>query len=470
MSSTAIKGDPQRITPRVKPLLTPLGVGLAFLALAFIALPFADLTISGHDAWPVAREILTGFLTPDFSAIEGLGWSAAVTLAFAFCGLTAGCSVGFIMALFYDLAPVRFIAAFVRSIHELFWALLLMAVTGPTATTGIIAIGLAYSGIFAKVYSEILDEADPRPAAVIPNGSGYISRFFYGRLCVALPAIRGYTLYRLECAMRSSAVLGFVGLPTLGFQLDTFFKQGSYSAAAAVLIIYISLIASIRVWVRWPLVPVYLAASIAVLTFSGGPPIAGSSLIQFFTNDIVPAPLRAGDLLSGSTWERLWEWIWELIVEQAAPGAWATIIVGQITLALTGIIALMTFPLIVPRLTGRVGAIVGHIGLVIARSIPEYMLAYLLLQVFGPSMLPAIIALAVHNGAIVGHLMGRQADHMVQTLGADAASGANLYLYELSFYRDSTASSSLSASIAGRLSCAKAPYSEFLASSLSVFI
>ncbi len=335
------------------------------------------------------------------------------------------------MALFYDLAPVRFIAAFVRSIHELFWALLLMAVTGPTATTGIIAIGLAYSGIFAKVYSEILDEADPRPAAVIPNGSGYISRFFYGRLCVALPAIRGYTLYRLECAMRSSAVLGFVGLPTLGFQLDTFFKQGSYSAAAAVLIIYISLIASIRVWVRWPLVPVYLAASIAVLTFSGGPPIAGSSLIQFFTNDIVPAPLRAGDLLSGSTWERLWEWIWELIVEQAAPGAWATIIVGQITLALTGIIALMTFPLIVPRLTGRVGAIVGHIGLVIARSIPEYMLAYLLLQVFGPSMLPAIIALAVHNGAIVGHLMGRQADHMVQTLGADAASGANLYLYEL---------------------------------------
>ena len=49
----------------------------------------------------------------------------------------------------------------------------------------------------------------------------------------------------------------------------------------------------------------------------------------------------------------------------------------------------------------------GRALLVIARSTPQYMLAYLLLQLMGPSMLPAISALALHNGAIAP-LAGRR--------------------------------------------------------------
>jgi phosphonate transport system permease protein len=46
----------------------------------------------------------------------------------------------------------------------------------------------------------------------------------------------------------------------------------------------------------------------------------------------------------------------------------------------------------------------------------------------GPSMLPAIIALAVHNAGIVGYLMGRHADAL--DYRPDAPSGLNLYAYE----------------------------------------
>ncbi|MFX6040821.1 ABC transporter permease, partial [Acinetobacter baumannii] len=77
--------------------------------------------------------------------------------------------------------------------------------------------------IFAKVYSEILEEADQRVAEVLPPATDRVSRFIYGRAAAAYPALASYTRYRLECAIRSSAVLGFVGLPTLGFQLDSFF-------------------------------------------------------------------------------------------------------------------------------------------------------------------------------------------------------------------------------------------------------
>lgn len=43
-------------------------------------------------------------------------------------------------------------------------------------------------------------------------------------------------------------------------------------------------------------------------------------------------------------------------------------------------------------------------------------------------MLPAIIALSLHNGGIVGYLMGRQADAL--DYRRDAPRGLNLYLYE----------------------------------------
>jgi phosphonate transport system permease protein len=63
------------------------------------------------------------------------------------------------------------------------------------------------------------------------------------------------------------------------------------------------------------------------------------------------------------------------------------------------------------------------------RSTPEYILAYIGLQMLGPSMVPAIIALSMHNGAIIGHLIGRFADQL--TLRADSATGLDLYAYEI---------------------------------------
>ena len=44
-------------------------------------------------------------------------------------------------------------------------------------------------------------------------------------------------------------------------------------------------------------------------------------------------------------------------------------------------------------------------------------------------MLPAIVALALHNGAIIGHLIGRYSLEI--KLRADASRGLNRYFYEL---------------------------------------
>ncbi|MFV0383530.1 PhnE/PtxC family ABC transporter permease [Paracoccus sp. (in: a-proteobacteria)] len=403
--------------------LSRRGVVMGFLAVAVLCLPFADLQTAGHDPWAVLARMGAGFLRPDFGAVEQIGRALALTLAFAIAGVAAGAAAGLLMAPFYRFRAVRWTAIALRSVHELFWALMLMQVMGIGVATGVLAIALPYAGIFAKVLSEILDEADPRPSDWLGPHVDAVSRFLWARVPLARAQMVNYALYRLECGLRSSAVLGFIGLPTLGFQLDSFFKQGDYGAASAIMLVYIGLIASVRLWMRPRAVMIWLAAAAAVLAQVTTPPMGSGALWRFLTQDVVPAPLRQGDPAG------LWPWLADLARDAILPGLLATMVVAQLALILTGLVAFFGQALIVPRVTGRAGAIAGHLGLVVLRSFPEYMLAYLFLQIFGPSMLPAILALGLHNGAIIAHLLGRQAGSL--TLRADAPRGLTLWGWEV---------------------------------------
>lgn len=397
-----------------------------FLGLALVLLPFADLGLAGNDPWAALGRMASGFLAPDFAAVEQIGRALLLTVMFAIAGVAVGGTAGLVLAPFYQNPLVRGFCIALRSIHELFWALMLMQGLGISALTGVLAIALPYAGIFAKVYAEYLEEADQRPSQVLGRGVDALSRFLYARAPLALVQMRTYALYRLECGLRSSAVLGFIGLPTLGFQLDSFFRQGDYGPASAIMVIYVVLIASIRLWMRWHLVPVWLAAAAVTLALVKSPPMGPGAMWRFLTQDIVPAPLR-----QGWDWGGLWSWLVSLTGSEILPGLAATVVCGQIALALTGIIAFAGAPLVIGRVTGRVGRLAGHLLLVVLRSFPEYMLAYLFLQIFGPSMLPAILALALHNGAIIGHLVGRQGEDLTRSLRPDAPRGITLWGYEL---------------------------------------
>jgi phosphonate transport system permease protein len=400
---------------------------LLFLLAALACLAAADIAISALDPWAEMRRLVRGILTPDLLSVEALsvGW----TVAFAVVGVALGATAGFLLAIFYSGSrTVRTMAMVLRSVHELFWALLLIQVSGLSATTGILAIALPYAGFFAKVYAEMIEEADLTAERVLPAGTSAISAFAYARLPELAERFKTYTLYRLECGLRSTLVLGFIGLPTIGFHLESYFKQGNYAEAAALLGVFYVLIGTRRIWARPATLPFLLLASLLVLpeTIGGGSSLA--NLIRFLTHDIVPWPLRAGEITAAATWASLGTWLQAILIGKALPGAWNTMVVAQIALVATGALALASFPLVTRRFAGLPGHFAGRVLLVIVRSTPEYMLAYVLLQLLGPSMLPAIIALSVHNGAIIGYLMGRQADTMEYRL--DAPRGMNLYAYE----------------------------------------
>lgn len=400
---------------------------VAFLLSALALLLVADLEISTLDPWAELGRMALGAVTPKFLAIEELGWALLMTVAFAFAGVTVSAAVGFGLAMVFHLRAVRWGCAFVRAIHELFWALIFLQFLGLNAITGLLAIAVPYAGTFAKVYAEILEEADNTPTKALPAGTPLISGFFFARLPQAWARVRSYTAYRMECGLRSSAVLGFVGLPTLGYHLESYFAQGQYSQVAALLMLFYLLIASLRFWMRPRLLWAYAIAA-AVLIY-GPLDISWVNVVRFFTHDIVPAPLRAASLTDPGTLSALAGWSASLVREQALPGIVNTVVLTQIALVGTGIVTLLVFPLVSRQFLGAFGRGAGHVILVVVRSTPEYILAYLFLQLWGPSMLPAILALALHNGAIIGHLIGRHSDEIV--LRPDASRGLNRYGYEI---------------------------------------
>ena len=400
---------------------------MIFLLIAIVLGAFGDFEVTTLDPWLEIKRMAYGAITPDFTATEDL-WSSLVnTVAFAILGVVLGNVLGFPLALAFNYRGIRIFCAFIRSVHELFWALIFLQIFGLTPLTGILAIAIPYSGIFAKVYSEILEESDPSPLQIVPNGTRLASTFMFVRMPDAWSHFKTYALYRLECGLRSSAILGFIGLPTIGFHLESAFSQGKYSEVAALLIIFYIVIATIPKWIYANLIPLYIILSIALIPWAGE--ITTGNLIRFFTHDVLPYPLRITETYDAETFALLASWLANIWNEQAIPGLINTIILTQVALVGSAVLTLMLFPLISSKFFGLTGRTTGHIFLVILRSTPEYILALIFLLLWGPSMLPAVIALALHNGAIIGHLMGRYTENII--LRPDTPAGVNLYFYDI---------------------------------------
>jgi phosphonate transport system permease protein len=146
-------------------------------------------------------------------------------------------------------ATTRVLIAVMRSIHELLWALIFLVAIGLTDLGAVIAIALPYAGTLAKVFSELIDET-PDDAAHALRGAGATPSqvYLFGLVPRALPDMGAYALYRFECALRSSAVLGFFGPETLGKFIKLAWDENHYAEVWTYLYALFGLILIIEWW------------------------------------------------------------------------------------------------------------------------------------------------------------------------------------------------------------------------------
>ncbi len=138
---------------------------------------------------------------------------------------------------------VRWVLVILRSVPELIWALVFVRVVGLGPTSGVLAIALTYAGMLGKVYGDILESSDGQPTqTLLRNGAGRLQAFGYALLPQSAGELISYTVYRWECAIRSSTVLGFVGAGGLGQLMDASMKMFNGAEVSTMLLVFIALV------------------------------------------------------------------------------------------------------------------------------------------------------------------------------------------------------------------------------------
>ena len=245
-------------------MLTLLAVALLWPGLKLSELDLGVL-FDGSNADTMGT-FLSAFWPPEHS-IEFLGllWQATLeTLAIATAGMTLALAVAIPCALLATRAlslsalsrdgrpawwaqvfrwPVRGLLILLRSIPEIVWALLFVRAVGLGPTAGVLAIAITYAGMLGKVYAEIFESVDPLPArALLGAGASRMQAFLYGVLPQATGEMLSYTVYRWECAIRASVVMGFVGAGGLGQQMDLSMRMFAGGEVASMLLTFLLLV------------------------------------------------------------------------------------------------------------------------------------------------------------------------------------------------------------------------------------
>jgi len=133
-----------------------------------------------------------------------------------------------------------------RCIPEFVWAFMFVRAVGLGPFPGVLAIGVAYGGMLGKVYSEILENQGMRGSeALQATGATRWKVLCYGLIPQALPQLVSYTLYRWECAVRASAILGFVGAGGLGQQIELSMRMFNFHEVVTLVLLLFLLVATV---------------------------------------------------------------------------------------------------------------------------------------------------------------------------------------------------------------------------------
>jgi phosphonate transport system permease protein len=197
----------------------------------------AFLQLLGRSAWKTVAIATSGLV---LALILALPLSLLANRTLSISRLGTG-TMGFIPAVVR--AGLRWGLSLLRSVPELVWALLFVRAVGLGDTAGVMAIALTYAGMIGKVFLEIYESQDARATeALLANGARRLHAFFYGTLPSCLPELVSYTVYRWECAIRSSVILGFVGAGGLGQQMELSMRMLAGGEVLSFLLVFMVLV------------------------------------------------------------------------------------------------------------------------------------------------------------------------------------------------------------------------------------
>jgi phosphonate ABC transporter permease subunit PhnE len=137
----------------------------------------------------------------------------------------------------------RFILVATRSVHAMIWALFFVAVFGPGALAGTLAIAVHSIGFTGKFLSEAIEDVRRGPIeALHAVGAPPLAILIKGYWPQVKPAFLAIAMFRWDINVRESAVLGLVGGGGLGMALDTALSNLDWDQAGLVLLVIFAVV------------------------------------------------------------------------------------------------------------------------------------------------------------------------------------------------------------------------------------
>lgn len=388
---------------------------------------------------------LANFLPPDTSAeFAAYLWQATLeTLAIATLGLLLAFVLAVPLSYLATSAvrerasqnPVaRAVMTVLRGIPELVWALVFVRVFGLGPAAGVLALGLTYGGMLGKVYAEILESEDGAAArALLRTGSPRALALLYGLLPLVSKELVSYTVYRWECAIRASVVMGFVGAGGLGQLMDQAMKMLNGGEACSILLVFVVLVLladALSGWLRRSLdVPpaartsAFGVRSVVVLLAVAAGVVASWRLLDMdlgalFTAD---AASSMGDFVSGFfPPDTSRAWLWQVLV-----GIWETLAISVVGTLLAAVAGLL---LALPKFRAP-----WNVLLNVLRSVPELVWATITALAVGLGPFAGALALALHTAGVLGRLYAEALENApsqpAEALCRTGSSRAMAFLY-----------------------------------------
>ncbi|MBI2307104.1 MAG: phosphonate ABC transporter, permease protein PhnE [Rhodocyclales bacterium] len=421
--------------PAARGRATALLLGLAVLWPLLQMAEFRPAAIFAAQNLHAVGGFLAGFLPPA-TGPEFLGYLLRATLE-TLAIATAGVALAFVIAVPLALLTTRALAAaeigpgpglcrarwlqhalralltVLRGIPELVWALLFVRVFGLGPAAGVLALALTYGGMLAKVYAEILESGDTRPArAILEAGGGRLPALLYGLLPGAAQELTSYTAYRWECALRASVVMGFVGAGGLGQLMDQAMKMLNGGEAATILLTFLLLVLAadaLSGFLRQRLGAAGTRGGVAGIGATGyalGLLGAAAAAASFAWLD-----LGLGALLTRESARLIGDFVAAFLAPDLSLPWLARVGYGLIeTLAISAVGTLLAvaggLALALPA-SGRYGAPAGRLtrfGLNALRSVPELVWATVTVLAVGLGPFAGALALALHTAGVLGRL------------------------------------------------------------------
>jgi len=217
-----------------------------FILLAIVSAPV--LKGSGRDIAVFERiaDLFKRMYPPDYSVTGEALWALLDTGRIAVWATLLALIVSFPLAMSASsnisprwlVAITRLFMCVLRTVPNIIWALLGVAIVGPNALAGVIGLTLYSIGYLVKFFSDAFESMDNKIAdGLKAMGASSFQAFIHGTLPHARPLIWSSTLFMLEYNLRSGTIVGFVGAGGIGVLLHSYWEYMQLDRFATVLLV-----------------------------------------------------------------------------------------------------------------------------------------------------------------------------------------------------------------------------------------